>query len=104
MGRIRLRVRDIDYPEPKTMEKVAADVRSQRSGSPKSQKSRQAKTNVSSNRKHSDSMVDDEFENFNRAMGFVGEGVVGEDGGIELQQPDLHLNKIDVQTVKHHKA
>lgn len=66
MGRIRLRVRDIDYPEPKIIEKVAADVRSQRSGSPKSQKSRQAaKTNVSSNRKHSESMVDEEFDNFN---------------------------------------
>lgn len=108
MGRIRLRVRDIDYPEPKAVEKSVADVRSQKSGSPRSQKSRQAaKTNVSSNRKHSDSMVDDEF-GFDpqgmRALGYVGEGVVGEDGGIELQQPDLHLNKIDVQTVKHHKA
>lgn len=34
----------------------------------------------------------------------MGDGVVGEDGGIELQQPDVHLNKIDVQTVKHHRA
>ena len=36
MGRIRLRVRDIDYPEPKPAEKVPADVRSQKSGSPRS--------------------------------------------------------------------
>jgi hypothetical protein len=36
MGRIRLRVRDIDYPEPKIVEKVANDNRSQKSGSPKS--------------------------------------------------------------------
>ena len=109
MGRIRLRVRDIDYPEPKVVDKAALDIRSQRSASPKSQKSRQAaKTNVSSNRKHSESMADEEFDNFNpngiRALGYMGEGVVGEDGGIELQQPDVHLNKIDVQTVKHHRA
>ena len=89
MGRIRLRVRDIDYPEPKVVEKAPNDVRSQKSGSPRSQKSRQAaKTNVSSNRKQSDSMLDEDFDNFNsqgmRALGYVGEGVVGEDGGIEL--------------------
>lgn len=66
MGRIRLRVRDIDYPEPKIVDKVPVDMRSQKSGSPKSQKSRQgAKTNVSSNRKPSESMVDEEFDNFN---------------------------------------
>ena len=35
-----------------------------------------------------------------RALGCVGEGVVGEDGGIELQQePDLLHNKLDVQTM-----
>ena len=66
MGRIRLRGRDIDYPELKTVEKTPADARSQRSGSPKSPKSRQAaKTNASSNRKHSDSIDDEDFDNFN---------------------------------------
>ena len=40
MGRIRLRVRDIDYPEAKVIEKPAQEPRSQRSISPKSPKSK----------------------------------------------------------------
>lgn len=52
-------------------------------------------------------MIDEEFDNFNpqglRALGYGGEGIIGEDGGIELQQQDQHLHQIDVQTVKHLK-
>ena len=52
MGRIRLRVRDIDYPEPK----VELDQKSQKSCSPRF--SNKNKTNISSNRRNSESLVD----------------------------------------------
>ncbi len=51
MGRIRLRVRDIDYPEVKEIN----ENRSQRSQSPRSLKSKGNKTNISSNRRQSES-------------------------------------------------
>ena len=52
MGRIRLRVRDIDYPEAKQ----EPDIKSQKSWSPRS---RGNKTGVSSNRRNSqDSQLD----------------------------------------------
>ena len=39
-----------------------------------------------------------------RALGCIGEGVVGEDGGLELvHNPDL-LNKIDMHTGKNMKS
>jgi hypothetical protein len=96
MGRIRLRVRDIDYPEPKRAAQAPVSIdlksthQSQKSPSPKSQKSKQGlKADLSSNRKASESIGADDFDNFSpqgmRALGCVGEGVVGEDGGIELQ-------------------
>jgi hypothetical protein len=62
MGRIRLRVRDIDYPEPK-IEPAHPENRSQKSGSPRSQsfaRSRPGnKTNLSSIKRHSDSIIDE---------------------------------------------
>jgi len=37
-------------------------------------------------------------------LGGLGEGIVGLDGGIELaHSPDV-LNRLDVQTIKNHKA
>ena len=60
MGRIRLRVRDIDYPEPKVKkEKAHNEQKSIKSISPRSIKSKGAnKTNLSTNRKPSDSIID----------------------------------------------
>lgn len=75
--------------------------------SPKSPKSKQAaKTNASSNRKNSESVNEDYDydQNAQRNLGYLGDGVVGADGGIEIQQPDLLMNKLDVQTVKHIKC
>lgn len=83
MGRIRLRVRDIDYPDPKE------DAKSVKSLSPRSARSRGAKTNISSKGKHSDSEIENgEFDLDNQVqVKFENlEHTVGVDGGIELIQ------------------
>lgn len=78
MGRIRLRVRDIDYPEPKQ----EGDVKSQKSLSPRS---RGNKTGVSS-RHGNDSHIDvGDIEISHRGI----DGVMGLDGGIELAPENL---------------
>ena len=60
MGRIRLRVRDIDYPEPKIETEVQNLNKSNRSQSPRSNVTKGMKTNISSQRKEEDqnSIVD----------------------------------------------
>jgi len=93
MGRIRLRVRDIDYPEPKN----DPEVKSQRSQSPRSYRSRGNKTGGSSNRRNSnESCVDINDIDISQRGEIRVEGNVGLDGGIELANDA----NIDLQTMK----
>jgi hypothetical protein len=93
MGRIRLRVRDIDYPESK--QEVDRDIKSQKSWSPRS---RGNKTGVSS-RHGNDSQIDINDIDISQKGDYKIEGMVGLDGGIELAPENL-----DVQTMKNKKT
>jgi len=59
MGRIRLRVRDIDYPEPKVLPQAENLNKSSRSQSPRSNVTKGNKTNNSSNRKEDENSIVD---------------------------------------------
>ena len=59
MGRIRLRVRDIDYPEPKVLPQAENLNKSNRSQSPRSNVTKGNKTNISSNRKEDENSIVD---------------------------------------------
>lgn len=96
MGRIRLRVRDIDYPEPK--QEVDAN-KSQKSQSPRSYRSRGNKTNISSNRRQSESIVDVDDINLSQRVDQI-EGTVGIDGGIELANSPDALKRLEVNSTK----
>ena len=95
MGRIRLRVRDIDYPEPK--QEVDAN-KSQKSQSPRSYRSRGNKTNISSKRQ-SESIVDVDDIELSQRVDQI-EGTVGIDGGIELANSPDALKRLEVNSTK----
>lgn len=83
MGRVRLRVRDIDYPEVKQ----EAENKSQKSWSPRS---RGNKTGVSSCRKNSnDSQLEINDIDLSQRGEIRVEGVAGLDGGIELAPENI---------------
>jgi len=107
MGRIRLRVRDIDYPEPKIVIQNENFNKSNRSQSPRSNVTKGNKTNISSNRKDEgeNSIVDvNDIELNQQIEGFNGEGNIGLDGGIEIVRSPSFLNRLDVQTIKDIKS
>ena len=88
-------MRDIDYPEPKQ----DVDAKSQKSQSPRSYRSRGNKTNISSNRRQSESIVDvNDIDLSNRVD--VIEGTVGIDGGIELANSPDAIKRFDVHSTK----
>lgn len=99
MGRIRLRVRDIDYPEPAKVN-IGDDNKSQKSHRSGSPRSKGKQTGLSSARRASEpSILDLNDIEISRHFGY--EGHIGEDGGIELASPE---NQMDIHTLKNAKT